>query len=295
MVKPFLRILNISLKYGSQQVLNDVTFDLYKGRILALIGPNGAGKSSSMRILAGLVKPDNGRVEINGEEKEGLDKIHSHAGFFIESPAFYKNLTATQNLDLLQKIRGRKQSTQELINMVGLGEASHKKVGKFSKGMKQRLGIAQALINDPEILVLDEPFHGLDPEVKMFLMGLIKDLAMNEQKAILVSSHLLSDMENMADDFVLLHKGKIHLSGKLSDFKNERQKVTFRFKKSVLGVCEEMKFSGRITGTDSNKWEAILSVDETVDCIKKWGECGHIPYQVEREDLLHAKYMEITK
>lgn len=295
MVKPFLRIRNISLTYGSQKVLDNVFFDLCKGRILALIGPNGAGKSSSMRILAGLVKTENGHVEIDGIANAGFRKVHSHTGFFIESPSFYKYLTAEQNLNLLQKIRGCKQTTQDLIEMVGLGDSASKKVGKFSKGMKQRLGIAQALINDPEVLVLDEPFHGLDPEVKMFLMKLIKDLAVNEKKAILVSSHLLSDMENMADDFVLLHEGKIHLSGKLSDFKNEKQKVTFKFVKAIDDNCKGIKTKGTVTGNDSNVWEAYLSVDETVDCIKKWGDCGFIPYQIEREDLLHAKYMEITK
>jgi ABC-type multidrug transport system ATPase subunit len=224
-----------------------------------------------------------------------LQEIHHTAGFFIEAPAFYKNLTATQNLDLLQKIRGKKTATSELIEMVGLSDSANKKVGKFSKGMKQRLGIAQALIGDPEILVLDEPFHGLDPEVKLFLMTLIKKLAFEEKKAILVSSHLLSDMESMADDFVLLHQGKIHLSGKLSDYRNEKQKVTFWFDKRLKQNSNQTFKIGRIPDDYPNCWQADLSVQETKNFVTLWVQNGFVPYKVEREDLLHSKYMEITK
>jgi len=295
MVKALLTIHNISLRYGVQQVVDNVSFEMFKGRILALIGPNGAGKSSIMRILAGLVKSEGGGIQLHGRTLKSLGEIHRTTGFFIEAPAFYKNLSAIQNLNLLQKIRGEKTTTIELINMVGLGDAKDKKVGKFSKGMKQRLGIAQALIGDPEILVLDEPFHGLDPEVKLFLMNLIKDLAVKKNKAILVSSHLLSDLENIANDFVLLHHGRIHLSGKLSDFKNEKQKVTFWFEDSILNEHIGEYRIGQVFEDKPNCWEANLNIEETIKWVILWGECGHIPYKIEREDLLHSKYMEITE
>jgi len=295
MVKALLSIHNTSLRYGTQQVVDGVSFEMFKGRILALIGPNGAGKSSIMRILAGLVKSEKGEIHLHGKSLVRQQEIHRSAGFFIETPAFYKNLTAKQNLNLLQKIRGEKATTAELIDMVGLSDAVDKKVGKFSKGMKQRLGIAQALIGDPAILVLDEPFHGLDPEVKLFLKNLIKDLAIRENKAVLVSSHLLSDLENMANDFVLLHHGKIHLSGKLSDYRNERQRVTFWFEKNILNANFGELNIGNVCEDLPNCWEADLTIEETIKWVKRWGESGYIPYKIDREDLLHSKYMEITE
>lgn len=295
MVETVLKVKDLMLNYGSQRVVNKVSFEMKGGRILALIGPNGAGKSSAMRILAGLVKPESGTIYLNGKLLSDFQVINKNAGFFIESPDFYQNLTALQNLNLLQQIRGKKQSVSDLLEMVGLTEAAHKKVRKFSKGMKQRLGIAQALIGDPEILVLDEPFHGLDPEVKMFLMKLIKKLALNEKKAILVSSHLLSDLESIADDFVLLNRGEIYLSGKLSDYDQNKQKVTFWFDKILDEKVTSKLALGNNGKQNKNCWEAFLTKDQTVAMLQSMMELQLVPYEIEREDLLHSKYMEIIE
>ncbi len=295
MVETVLNVKNLVLNYGAQRIVNNVSFEMKGGRILALIGPNGAGKSSAMRILAGLVKPEKGEIYYNGMLLSDFHIINKYSGFFIESPDFYQNLSALQNLTLLQKIRGKKQSVSSLLEMVGLTDAAHKKVRKFSKGMKQRLGIAQALIGNPEILVLDEPFHGLDPEVKMFLMNLIKRLAVDEKKAILVSSHLLSDLESIADDFVLLNNGEIYLSGKLSDYDQNKQKVIFWFDKTLTDKVTAKIESGNISKQNRNCWEAFLTKEQTVTMLKTMLKLQLIPYEIEREDLLHSKYMEIIE
>ncbi len=151
-----LEINNVSLTYGEQAILKDLNFQLESGRILALIGPNGAGKSSTMRVLAGLVKPIGGSAVLNGE-KIAFSNLRKHFGYFIESPSFYNYLSAKQNLDLLLRLEKTNQTSEELIERVGLTHAGNKKFSQFSKGMKQRLGIAQCLIGHPKYMILDEP------------------------------------------------------------------------------------------------------------------------------------------
>jgi ABC-2 type transport system ATP-binding protein len=295
MVNPLLEVRNLELKYGRQKVVDDVSFQLFPGRIMALIGPNGAGKSSIMRIMAGMVRPERGELILKGNRLLSSNEIHREAGFFIEAPDFYENLNARQNLNQLKKIRHARQSVSELLQMVGLASDAAKKVRKFSNGMKQRLGIAQAMLGEPSVLVLDEPFNGLDPEVKQFLMGIIKKLAFEQHKAILVSSHLLSDLETMADDFVLLNEGKVHVAGRLSDFKNMRNTVCFWFEAQPSLQLLEKTAEGKMIQEDPWCWETHLSTTETSDALGKLVRSGHIPYEIERADLLQSKYSEIIQ
>jgi ABC-type multidrug transport system ATPase subunit len=195
MVVQSIEITDISVRFKDEQVLNRISFVLKSGNITALIGPNGAGKSTCMKVLAGLVYPQSGSFSINNSSSNNVfSDLRKYGGFLIESPAFYSYMSAHQNLKLLQKIRPLKRPVEELLKLVGLENTSSKKLAHFSKGMKQRLGIAQALIGDPDFLVLDEPFHGLDIEVKEELMEIIEKLAKEEGKSILISSHLLSDL-----------------------------------------------------------------------------------------------------
>jgi ABC-type multidrug transport system ATPase subunit len=283
------------MSYGQHRVVDDVSFQLVPGRVMALIGPNGAGKSSIMRIIAGLVRAGSGQLFLMGEPEVSHAAIHQNAGFFIEAPDFYKNLNARQNLNLLKGIRKAQQSVDDLLRVVGIGYAATKKFRKFSKGMKQRLGIAQALLGDPSILVLDEPFSGLDPEVKQFLMELIKKLARDDNKAILVSSHQLSDMEILADDFVLLSEGRVHASGKLADFRDERHTVYFWFEKEPPAGLLKGTGEGKMLHTQPWCWESRLTRSETTELVGQWASAGCIPYEIQREDLLHSKYLEIIK
>jgi len=293
MVEPVFEVRNLVLTYGKQLIVDDVSFGLYPGRIAALIGPNGAGKSSIMRIMAGLVRPDSGTIFLKNKHLENIAEVHREAGFFIESPDFYKNLSARQNLMLLNKVRNAGQDIAELLEQVGLSHAAGKKVGKYSRGMKQRLGVAQALLGNPSILVLDEPFNGLDPEVKQYLIGIIKKLAKEENMAILVSSHILSDLELLADDFILLRSGKVYLSGDIDGFKTEKQKITFGFENKPDGKILEQIAPGKFTGTEPWYWETSLTTAETTAVVKELVANGLIPFEIQRADLLNTKYMEI--
>ena len=286
-----LHIENVSLTYGKQHVLHNVSFHLEKGRILALIGPNGAGKSSMMRVLAGLVKPDAGAASINGTALS-FTALRKHFGYFIESPSFYNYLNAKQNLDLLVRMHPGGQRSEDLIAQVGLTHAGTKKFSQFSKGMKQRLGIAQTLIGRPDFLILDEPFNGLDPEVKENLMQLVVDLAHKQGTGVLVTSHLLADLEQMADDFVLLNKGHIHLKGRISDYINERQQVTLLFNQTV----EHIALPANITllERDEKTMRIKATAEETEQLLLHLATVEIAPYSVQRSDLLHQKYMEIA-
>ncbi len=288
-----LEIKNVSLTYGEQAILKDLNFQLESGRILALIGPNGAGKSSTMRVLAGLVKPNGGSAELNGDNIAFSD-LRKHFGYFIESPSFYNYLSAKQNLDLLLRLEKTDQTSEELIERVGLSHAGNKKFSQFSKGMKQRLGIAQCLIGHPKFMILDEPFNGLDPEVKKQLMDLVIELALEQGTGILVTSHLLADLEQMADDFVLLNNGKIHMQGRVSDYINEKQRVTLLFNHaypSSLSILENL----HIIEKEEKRLLIRATAQETEMLLLELAKKNIAPYSVQRSDLLHEKYMEIAE
>lgn len=293
MVEPIFEVQNLVLHYGRQMVVDNVSFGLFPGRIAALIGPNGAGKSSVMRIMAGLVKPEAGVVLLQKRQVAVNSEVHRKTGFFIEGPDFYKNLSARQNLMLLKKLRQATEDIEQLLELVGLSQAASKKVGKYSRGMKQRLGVAQALLGSPSILVLDEPFNGLDPEVKLYLMEIIKKLAKEENMAVLVSSHILTDLELFADDFILLRNGKVHLSGDIAAFRTGKQKITFSFESEPDEAFLKSIAPGSLKGASSWHWETDLTTAETTEVLKKLVDYGMIPFEIQRADLLNTKYMEI--
>lgn len=293
MVNRRLEIKDICLDYGKKEILKDVSFELVSGRVLALIGPNGAGKSSSMRILADLVRPKSGTVYFNGTETS-FSQLREYTGYYIEMPSFYKYLSAKQNLKLLQKIRPSGSEIDELIALVGLEQAGSKPVRKYSKGMRQRLGIAQAMIGDPDVLILDEPFDGLDPEVKQFLMDLVSNLAKEENKAVLISSHQLDDMVKIADDVVLIAEGEVKLKGDVESLLLQKQKVKFYFLNDGYKKALEVFKNIQIRDTGSFI-EAILSLNETKALVQELVENGAVPYKIEHANLLHEKYLELTR
>jgi ABC-2 type transport system ATP-binding protein len=280
---------NINLIYNNHNILEDVSLSLKQGQITALIGPNGAGKSSAFRILAGLVKPEKGEVWVDNKKLNCFDQLRHCCGYLLESPDFYPYLSGKKNLELLLRISKAKISADELLMIVGLTKESGKKVQHYSRGMKQRLGFAQALINDPDFLILDEPFNGLDPEVKEQMLNHL--LAIKDKgKGILVSTHLLEDIEFIADDFVLLNKGKVYLTGKMEDNHNEKQNVTLYFSKPPGEIVEKLPGCTLL----KDKIKLTATIGETEELLKKLNQLNVVPYRVTRSSILHDKYMEIA-
>ncbi|WMJ15926.1 lantibiotic protection ABC transporter ATP-binding protein [Geobacillus proteiniphilus] len=206
---------HLSKAFGKQLAVDDVSMKVKKHTIYGLLGPNGAGKSTILKMLTGLLRPTKGEIVINGHpwSRKDLKDI----GALIESPALYGNLTAYENLLVHAKLLHLPDSRiQEVLNIVGLENTGKKKASQFSLGMKQRLGIAKALLNHPKLLILDEPTNGLDPLGIQDLRKLIKSFAENGITVIL-SSHILSEVKQLADYIGIIQNGKLRYEGKIDE------------------------------------------------------------------------------
>lgn len=209
--------------YADFTAVSNVNLNIRKGTVYGFLGPNGAGKSTTMKMFLGLTKPTSGTFTINGKKfPENRVEILKEIGSFIEAPAFYGNLTGEENLDIIRKILGLpKSSVDEALEIVGLTQFKDRLAKKYSLGMKQRLGLASALIGKPPILILDEPTNGLDPVGIHEIRTLIRSLPQKFDCTVLVSSHLLSEIELMADDIGILNQGHLLFEGTLEELKQE--------------------------------------------------------------------------
>ena len=207
-----LEVKDLSKSFGTRKILDDINLNIYEGDIVGLIGPNGAGKTTLIKTILGLYKYDDGNVRIcSYDTKTNLEDALSKIGSIIENPDMYGKLSGRKNLRITELINGLKDKeyTNKMIRFVGLENRIDDKVNKYSLGMKQRLGIANALIKKPKLLILDEPTNGLDPAGIKELRNMLKKISTEENMSILISSHILSEVENICDQIVIIDKGKI--------------------------------------------------------------------------------------
>ncbi|MGB4659624.1 MAG: ABC transporter ATP-binding protein [Mobilitalea sp.] len=210
-----LKTKNLTKSYRGTKVLQDVSITLEAGKIYGLIGRNGAGKTTLMRLVTGLAFPTEGSIELFGKKDEaGLQTERKRLGCMIEYPSFIPYMNAEENLNYHRMIRGVPSKTivKELLEMVGLGDTGKKSAKNFSLGMKQRLGIAIALLSDPELLILDEPINGLDPVGVIEIRKLLTKLCEERQITILISSHNLPELYQLATDYIIINEGQIKQS-----------------------------------------------------------------------------------
>jgi lantibiotic transport system ATP-binding protein len=218
-----LKTTNLSHRWNARTpVLNDINLHVPTGSIYGFLGPNGAGKTTTLRLILGLLKKQQGEIDVFGQRWEA-DRIAilSRIGSLIERPSLYPQLTARENLWVLQRVyRCPYRRIEEVLELTRLTDTAGKKAGKFSLGMKQRLAIAIALLNDPALLILDEPTNGLDPEGIIEMRELFRDL--NQRGVtILLSSHLLGEMEKLITHTGIIHKGRLLFQGSLDQLRNE--------------------------------------------------------------------------
>jgi bacitracin transport system ATP-binding protein len=207
-----IRTTHLTKIYGTQKAVDDLQINVNQGEIYGFLGRNGAGKTTTILMLLGLISPTQGRIELFGDElSKNKKEILRRVGSIIEFSGFYENLTARENLSINAKIMGlqKKNAIEEALEIVGLQDEPNKTVGKYSLGMKQRLGIARAILHHPELLILDEPTNGLDPIGIKEIRRLIKSLAQERKITILMSSHILSEVEQLADRIGIIHEGKL--------------------------------------------------------------------------------------
>ncbi len=205
-----LKTVSLTKQYGTQYAVKNLDMNVERGKIYGLLGRNGAGKTTTIRMVMGLLEPTEGDVYLFGERMKAPTKlVFSRIGALIEAPSFYENLTAKENLKIISDLRGMqsKNSIEEALQLVNLENEKKKKVKQFSLGMKQRLGIAMALMHNPEFLILDEPTNGLDPIGIQQIRLLIKNLSVENGVTVLISSHILSEIELMADKSGIIDQG----------------------------------------------------------------------------------------
>ncbi|MCI8775652.1 MAG: ATP-binding cassette domain-containing protein [Lachnospiraceae bacterium] len=212
----------LTKKYKNYVSVNNVSLHIRKGSIYGFLGPNGAGKSTTMKMLLGLTAPTKGSFAIDGRHfPEDRIAILKEIGSFIESPSFYANLTGRENLDIIRRILGLPgDSVDDALELVGLEEFGGRLAKKYSLGMKQRLGLAGALLGRPPVLILDEPTNGLDPSGIHEIRNLVKSLPDLYDCTIMISSHMLSEIELMADDIGILNHGNLLFEGSLEDLRH---------------------------------------------------------------------------
>ncbi len=206
-----LKVSNLTKQYKELIAVNNLNFSLYQGEIVGFIGANGAGKSTTIKLITGLIKPTSGEIEICGQNIQNREKALTNIGAIVEAPHFYEYMSAKQNLQYFasyfDKIDNKR--IDEILKLIGLFDRKDDAVKKYSLGMKQRLGIGQALLNNPKLLILDEPTNGLDAEGIVQIRKFLKELTTKTKVTIFISSHILSELQNLCDRFIIIDKGKI--------------------------------------------------------------------------------------
>lgn len=252
---PIIEVKDLSKQFSGTTVVDRLSFTVYKGDVFGFLGQNGAGKSTTIRMLLTLIRPTAGQIKIFGKDLlHHRAEILSKTGAVIEKPDLYKYLNGWDNLSLFAKLSGKSFTRKELakkLGQVGLENRGGDKVKTYSQGMKQRLGIAVALVHDPELIILDEPTNGLDPQGIADIRNLIQMLSRDEKKTILVSSHLLGEMEQIANRMLIIDKGKKIVEG------------------SVRELVDPAKYVLEVETTDNSACRQKLAATQWLEHLRK--------------------------
>jgi len=261
-----LKCENLNKSFGKKKILKDVSFTIKKGDILGFIGPNGSGKTTTIKLILGLNSIDSGNVTINGFDiKKDFESAIKGVGAIVENPDMYMYLSGYENLKLVANMYNVSSSKiDEVVKLVKLEGRIKDKVSKYSLGMRQRLGIAQALINSPNLLILDEPTNGLDPEGIKELRDLLKNLAKKENIAVLISSHNLAELDSFCNKVCIIQNGTIIESNEVKKLKKEVSNSTYIFEVSnstlVNNVIDNIKVLDSTHFSIKSKKEEIPNI-----------------------------------
>jgi ABC-2 type transport system ATP-binding protein len=258
-----VEVKNLVKHYGKFEAVKDVSFDVYQGDVFGFLGPNGAGKSTTIRVMLSLISPTSGQINMFGNNlATHRNQLLARIGCIVEKPDFYKYLSAEKNLEIFARISGAtftKSKIHELIEFVGLKGREKDKLGGFSHGMKQRLGIAQTLIHDPDLIILDEPTTGLDPQGIIDIRNLILQLKNERNKTVVLSSHILSEIELIANRMVIINKGKAVAEGNVQELLNA-QELIVSFTVSNMAKAKELLNKQNISIEEEDANRSMLSL-----------------------------------
>ena len=296
-----IEILGLSKQFKDVLAVDKLDLKVCKGDVFGFLGPNGAGKSTTIRMILSLISPTSGSIKIFGKDlKEKRKEILTNVGAIVEKPDFYGYLPAQKNLEILAKISGNSVSAKrisELLELVGLKDRAKSKVKTYSHGMKQRLGIAQALLHNPELIVLDEPTTGLDPQGMKEIRDLILHLSRKENKTIFLSSHILSEIELVANRMIIINKGTKIVEGEVVRLLNLKQlKVTVEVDNSdkANNVLQSTIWSRKIDSVTGNKINFSLEQNEIPELNKYLIENGVMVSALVPVRSLEDYFLSIT-
>ena len=288
---------NLNKKIGNKEILKNVSLKLDEGDILGFIGPNGAGKTTTIKLILGLQKITSGKVKINGYNIETeFEKAIEKVGTIVENPDLYMYMSGLDNLKMIANLYKNvdKKRIDEVIKLVGLEKRTKDKVSKYSLGMRQRLGIAQAILHRPNLLILDEPTNGLDPEGIKQLRDLLKSLAKNENMGILISSHNLAELESFCNKIAIIKNGEMVESSTIEEAKKVDGDNIYIFEIDKISKVKEI-VTNQMEEIDSNNIRIYATKDEIPEIIKKLVENNIKIYKVcEDEISLESAFLKKT-
>ena len=295
-----IEVSHLVKDYGSFRAVNDASFDVYKGDVYGFLGPNGAGKSTTIRSILSLIKPTSGQIKVfNRDMATHRHYILQRVGCIVEKPDFYHYLSAEKNIEIFARISGvpiTKKRVYEIIEFVGLKGREKDKLRGFSHGMRQRLGIAQTLIHNPELIILDEPTTGLDPQGIIDIRNLILQLKNEHNKTILLSSHILSEIELIANRMVIINKGKIKAQGLVSELLNA-QELIVSFQVNDVEKARNLVLSStldvKIDSIDHNNLYIHISQEKIPQVNKLLCENNVQVYSIEAKRKLEDYFLKL--
>lgn len=295
-METILKCENLCKTFGKRNILKHVSLEIKQGDILGFIGPNGAGKTTTIKLILGLQSITSGKVTINGYD---IQKEFTHAikkvGAIVENPDMYMYLSGYQNLKLVANLyKGiTKERIDEVVKLVKLENRIHDKVSKYSLGMRQRLGIAQAILHEPNLLILDEPTNGLDPEGIKEMRELLVDLATKEKMAILISSHNLAELDNFCTKVCIIKNGEVIETSEISEIKRETSQDLQVFEVDDVNLAKNIVTDMIVI--DTHKFKIHASKEEVPEMIKQLVENKVKIYEVKQEEkTLEDAFFEKT-
>jgi ABC-type multidrug transport system ATPase subunit len=301
-MEQILKVRGLEKSFGDFKAVDGLDLDVYRGDVFGFLGPNGAGKSTSIRMLLSLIKPTAGTIEIFGKNFENnRNYILSRIGSIVEKPDFYKYLSAKKNIEIFARLSGVSKSNsqiEELIEFVGLKGRGDDKVKNYSHGMKQRLGLAQALVHDPELIILDEPTTGLDPQGIIDIRNLILYLSKEKKKTIFLSSHILSEMELIATRMAIINKGKCVAQGSIHDLLNDDDRIvtiTVSEVDTVLNYINASAWKTHINSIDGDTILFNLTFKQISELNKELVNQGFNIHGLESRRQLEDFFLKLTE
>ena len=300
-----IQIENLSKKYGHQKAVDNISFEVKPGEVLGFLGPNGAGKSTTMKMITGYLSMGDGDIRLGGKSvRDHSDELKQHIGYLPENNPLYLDMPVIDYLEFCASLQGMKKNSidkrvREMVSVCGLNPEKHKKIGELSKGYRQRVGLAQAMIHDPEILVLDEPTTGLDPNQIVEIRKLIRELG--KAKTVVLSTHILPEVEATCDRILIINKGKIVANGTAENLRKQatgREIVKLRIEdgktEEIVHELRRIKSVDTVELVDKNlnRFEVQSSTGQSSKreifqlCVQKgWILSELIPLETRLEDI----------